>query len=83
MAKKIVEKEVEKGTYNYPSRFGSHAAMIDKDRTEKLKNPDLVVCKDEFGFYTTEKKKLDSGVADPNRYDGRGKWEQEKKKKEE
>ena len=81
MAKKIVDKREKETPYNYPSRFGSHASMVDKDRTDKLGNPDLVVCKDEFGFYTTYKRRLDSGLADPNRYDNRGKWDQEKKKK--
>lgn len=53
---------------NYPSAFGSHASMIDVEETAKLENSDFVVLKDEEGTYTTEKKRLDNGLADPNRY---------------
>lgn len=45
---------------------------------------DLVVCKDENGLYTTERWKLDSGFADPNRNNGnRLKILQSSKKKKE
>lgn len=31
-----------------------------------------VVCRDELGFYLTYKDRIDSGLADPARYNGRG-----------
>tara|TARA_R110002012_G_scaffold269906_2_gene454108 strand:- start:4917 stop:5126 length:210 start_codon:yes stop_codon:yes gene_type:complete len=48
------------------SWFGSHADMV----VEELEDG-KVVCKDDKGTYTTYKARLDSGVADPNRYSGR------------
>lgn len=54
--------------YEYPSVFGSHASMIDVEETKKLNDPSFVVIKDEHGHYRTERAKLDSGLADPNRY---------------
>ncbi len=55
MAKKFVS------TYPFPSRFGSHSSMV------LSQNEDEVLCEDEFGRYSTSKKNLDSGLADPNR----------------
>lgn len=52
----------------FPSRFGSHASMIDEALTKQLKDKSLVVLKDERGHYITEMFRLDSGLADPNRY---------------
>ena len=52
----------------YPSFFGSHSSMIDEEETAKLNDPKLVVLKDEDGFYTTERNRLDTKMADPNRY---------------
>ena len=48
--------------YPYPSRFGSHKSMVVREDGEN------VVCVDEFGEYTTPKNRVDSGIADPNRY---------------
>jgi hypothetical protein len=62
MAKEKIQK------YGYPSVFGSHKSMINASETEKLNSSDLVVLTDEHGDYTTEKNKLDNGLADPNRY---------------
>ena len=45
------------------SWFGSHAEMV----VEELEDG-KVVCKDDKGTYTTEKNRLDNGLADPNRY---------------
>ena len=59
---------VEKYLGKCPSPYGSHTSMISKEWTEKLTDPELVVLQDDNGFYVTERKKLDSGVADPNRY---------------
>jgi len=54
--------------YPYPSRFGSHSSMIDEEKTGELDSEDSVVLKDEFGFYTTQRKTLDNGLSDPKRY---------------
>ena len=70
MAKYRRQVPVKQETYDYPTRFGSHSSMIDEEKTEELKDDQEVVLKDEHGYYTTHKKKLDSGLADPNRYDG-------------
>jgi len=58
-------------TKKYPSEFGSHSIMIDEEETKLLNNPDKVVLRDEKGLYTTDKNKVDSGLADVNRYGGR------------
>lgn len=50
-------------TYKYPSYFGSHRSMVVKENEDGT-----VVCEDEFGQYTTDAKRLDSGMSDPNRY---------------
>ena len=42
--------------------------MIDEEKTEELSDKNLVVLKDEHGYYVTDRKKLDSGLADPKRY---------------
>ena len=46
------------------SLFGSHSEMI----VEQLED-DLVVCEDDRGRYVTNMKMVDSGLADPNRYE--------------
>lgn len=52
----------------YPSLYGSHSSMIDESKTAELNDDKLVVLKDNYGYYTTERNRLDSGLADPNRY---------------
>jgi regulation of enolase protein 1 (concanavalin A-like superfamily) len=68
------EKEVQP---TYPSDYGSHASMVDKDETKKLNegiefddlsSTDSVVITTDKGSYTTVKNRLDTGMADPNRY---------------
>lgn len=56
----------------YPSPFGSHASMVQKELTEELQkqNPALAVLEDETGLYVTETARLDNRMADPNRYAG-------------
>ena len=56
--------------YKYPSKFGSHSSMIDGSLTEEIEEffPEWVICQDEKGKYATERKKLDCGLADFNRY---------------
>lgn len=61
-------KDDKKKNYSFPSVFGSHTSMINEAKTEKLQDKNLVVLTDEFGDYTTEKNRLNSGLADPNRY---------------
>ncbi|MCX5637085.1 MAG: hypothetical protein NTX52_05250 [Planctomycetota bacterium] len=53
--------------YPYPSRFGSHKSMVVREEGEDLVQGQLV-CKDEFGEYVTLRTRLDSGLADPARY---------------
>jgi len=55
----------------YPSLFGSHASMINEEETAKLNDPKKVVLEDDLGLYTTDRDRLDKGMADPNRHDGR------------
>ena len=49
-----------------PSTFGSHASMVVRTLEDGR-----VVCKDEVGEYVTRQDKLDTGLADVNRYSGR------------
>ncbi len=50
----------------FPSRYGSHASMVEAAIVPK--NEKLVVCKDEYGYYVTEKNNLDNRCADPWRF---------------
>lgn len=68
MAKKIKKEKTEKYKLEYPSRYGSHASMIDEAATADMNDPNKVVCKAELGLYITERNRLDNGLADPNRY---------------
>lgn len=64
MAKAIYDTTKERSG---SSPFGSSSKMVTEEM--KLKYPDkYVLLKDEMGFYITEKKNLDNGVADPYRY---------------
>ena len=54
--------------YAYPSRYGSHSSMVDEEKTNQLGSEDEVVLKDEWGFYTTKRDRIDSGLSDPKRY---------------
>lgn len=58
----------KKPVYNFPSVFGSHSSMINEVETEKLEDKSLVVLTDEFGNYITERNRIDTRLADPNRY---------------
>ena len=68
MAKPSNNHYAKKEEYAYPSQYGSHASMVDEEATKGLNDTKLVVCKDEHGTYITERNRLDSGLADPNRY---------------
>ena len=55
-----------------PSEFGSHTSMVNAEMTEKIANQDAndpwQVLTDERGNYATRKHRIDTGLADPNRY---------------
>ena len=57
--------------YKYKTRYGSHSDMIDEDKTSELNDENKVVLLDEHGYYITSRNRLDSGLADPHRTDGR------------
>lgn len=57
----------KKVDYPYPSQHGSHLSMVNSEETKRISDENLVVCKDEFGIYITERKSLDNGMADPYR----------------
>ena len=64
MAKNRNYKKHETGkTITTKSRFGSHADMFVDDLEDGK-----VLCKDVAGTYVTFKNRIDSGLADPNRY---------------
>jgi hypothetical protein len=58
----------------YPSDFGSHNSMANEELTGKIAGAKQdttdpwVILADERGPYATQKSRLDSGMADPNRY---------------
>ena len=54
--------------YKYPTRYGSHLSMVDEEKTGELNKENNVVIEDEHGYYITDESRLDSGLADPNRY---------------
>ena len=51
-------------TIEVPSLYGSHASMIEEELPDGT-----VVLLDEKGKYSTTKDRLDTGLADPRRYD--------------
>ena len=76
----LMEIEMAKGKRRHqtgnsvttPSWFGSHESMVvDHGELDYSVSEEQVVCKDDNGYYVTEKKNLDSGLADPNRYSDR------------
>jgi len=57
-----------------PSSFGSHNSMANSELSEKIpssrqneSNP-WIILTDERGSYATQKLRLDTGLADPNRF---------------
>ena len=61
-------------TITTPSFYGSHSTMVVSSELFNIElNEKEVVCKDDDGFYITSKERLDSNLADPNRYSGRRK----------
>lgn len=69
MAKSFTMAKDKKSGYPYPSRFGSHNIMVDAEASAKLEDQTKVVLNDEHGSYVTERNRLDTGVADPNRFE--------------
>ena len=63
--KRIIKKPEP---YTYPTRYGSHESMVDEEKTNELNDENKVVIQDEHGYYITDKSRLDSGLADPKRY---------------
>jgi len=59
-----------------PSRFGSHETMVVDHLSIPEWNADMnltlkegeVMCKDDTHYYITSRGRLDTGIADPNRY---------------
>ena len=73
MAKSKAQKQaVKEKPYPYPSRFGSHRSMIVttlSSEADSINEDTGVLClEDEFGLYFTPTNRIDSGLADPNRY---------------
>jgi hypothetical protein len=58
----------------FPSDFGSHASMVNADATGKIVEAQQdpadpwQILTDERGNYATRKHRIDSSMADPNRY---------------
>jgi len=57
-------RHVTGNTITTKSWFGSHSEMIVED-----KGDGTVVCQDDRGKYITTMSIIDSGLADPNRYE--------------
>ncbi len=51
-----------------PSRYGSHTSMIDENLQEAVATEGWVILRDEKGVYNTTRDRLDTGLADPRRY---------------
>ena len=57
-------------TIEVPSLYGSHASMIDEESSDIGQITTGEVClRDEKGKYWTTTDRLDTGLADPRRYD--------------
>ena len=54
-------------TIEVPSLYGSHASMINEDYDDL--GDGVVWLTDEKGNYSTTRDRLDTGLADPRRYD--------------
>lgn len=71
MAKKYYKAPVHQtGTsITTKTHFGSTGDMVVDHSSYKISlNDNQVLCKDDRGFYVTCKTRIDSGLADPNRY---------------
>ena len=77
---KYVPPSKKKEEPKFPSLYGSHSSMIDEEETKKLDDEKMVALRDEKGLYVTYKKRLDTKMADPSRYDSKRKKERIVKK---
>ena len=72
MAKKIYKapKHFTGSTITTKTHFGSHKEMVVDDVTNAnvTLSSNQVVCMDDRGYYLTTVDRIDSGLADPNRY---------------
>lgn len=73
MARKYnIPKHVVGRNITTKTAFGSHSDMVvscDDPKIQTLKiGDDQIICKDDAGYYITQKNRIDSGLADPNRY---------------
>ena len=59
--RKAAEKKVQP-VIDVPSLYGSHSSMIESEADGS------VTLRDEKGLYETTRDRLDSGLADPRRY---------------
>ena len=59
----VVKQKVEK--YQTPSEYGSHASMVEEGTEAE---DGWIVLRDEKGLYSTSVDRLDTGLADPRRY---------------
>ena len=66
MAFKRPQQKKEQLTISLPSLFGSHTSMVVASTDAKTGR---VLLKDEKGEYETTRDRLDTGLADPRRYD--------------
>ena len=62
-SKQVSGMPVKTVKYSYPSVYGSHKSMVVTEHENGT-----VTCKDEHGEYMTTKDRLDTGLADPQRY---------------
>jgi hypothetical protein len=70
------KKHDTSGETAMPSRFGSHEVMVVEHLSVPEWNADMnltleegvVLCKDDTHYYITDSNRLDTGLADPNRY---------------
>ncbi len=52
-----------------PSAYGSHRSMVvDHGQFSLTLEPNQVLCKDDIHYYVTSSDRLDTNLADPNRY---------------
>jgi|TARA_R110000737_G_scaffold185814_1_gene208981 hypothetical protein len=71
-----MKKRDRTNSWTTQSRFGSHSSMVvepnEIDQWNKNMNvrleKDEVLCEDDEHYYITKKNRLDTGMADPNRY---------------
>lgn len=78
MAKNFIKpRKHETGrTITTKSPYGTHSNMLVTDEEvlkrlhfDEFETAQFVLVKDDEGYYITQKNRVDSGLADPNRYD--------------